>query len=397
VTCSSKFGNVEMVGFPNFFEVILSTLSAMAVGSSGIFPALILEAPNKLSLNEIGMDCGDSILTLEIVLNRWLCFATGSLLGEVFLHLLPESVDSLLLNSSAWALAILTGILVFFATEMVAGFYENLQLSKTGKSSNDLQIMDSPRVRQGVGFSVPRAVGYLNLLANSIDNFSHGLSLGASYSVSIRCGLIATTCLLIHEIPHEISDFIILLRSGFSRRGAIKAQLLTASTCLIGTYTLAIFRWKFKAKSKTKAKYSEALFKYVLQYLVVFTGTQPLLKFMKLKWFCFPRRLDVIAAFYGRWVSVHRTGLLTSHFFARKDTKGVLHPAVLHVAWSGVHSGTCMRPLFELESSDRDESILETISSSGQFVQSSAFVPTRMIVIVVFVFYHPDSFSIKHE
>ncbi|EUB60847.1 Zinc transporter ZIP13 [Echinococcus granulosus] len=326
VTCSSKFGNVEMVGLPNFFEAILSTLSAMAVGSSGIFPALILEAPNKLSLNEIGMNCGDSISTLEIVLNRWLCFATGSLLGEVFLHLLPESVDSLLLSSSAWALAILTGILVFFATEMVAGFYENLQ-----------------------------AVGYLNLLANSIDNFSHGLSLGASYSVSIRCGLIATTCLLIHEIPHEISDFIILLRSGFSRRGAIKAQLLTASTCLIGTYTLAIFRWKFKG------------------------------------------RLDVIAAFYGRWVSVHRAGLFTSHFFARKDTKGVLHPAVLHVAWSGVHSGTCMRPLFELESSDRDESILETISSSGQFVQSSAFVPARMIVIVVFVFYHPDSFPIKHQ
>ncbi|CDS43076.1 zinc transporter ZIP13 [Echinococcus multilocularis] len=353
-----------MVGLPNFFEVTLSTLSAVAVGSSGIFPALILEAPSKLILN-------------EIVLNRWLCFATGSLLGEVFLHLLPESVDSLLLSSSAWALAILTGILVFFATEMVAGFYENLQLSKTGKSSNDLQIMDSPR-----------AVGYLNLLANSIDNFSHGLSLGASYSVSIRCGLIATTCLLIHEIPHEISDFIILLRSGFSRRGAIKAQLLTASTCLIGTYTLAIFRWKFKvtyickkscksensiktslrAKSKTKAKYSEALFK-----------------------------LDVIAAFYGRWVSVHCTGLFTSHFFARKDTKGVIHPAVPHVAWSGVHPGTCMRPLFELESSDRDESILETISSSEQFVQSSAFVPARMIVIVVFVFYHPDSFPIKHQ
>nr|CDS18009.1 zinc iron permease [Echinococcus granulosus] len=337
-----------MVGLPNFFEAILSTLSAMAVGSSGIFPALILEAPNKLSLN-------------EIVLNRWLCFATGSLLGEVFLHLLPESVDSLLLSSSAWALAILTGILVFFATEMVAGFYENLQLSKTGKSSNDLQIMDSPR-----------AVGYLNLLANSIDNFSHGLSLGASYSVSIRCGLIATTCLLIHEIPHEISDFIILLRSGFSRRGAIKAQLLTASTCLIGTYTLAIFRWKFK---------------------VTFICTKSCKSKNSIK----TSLLDVIAAFYGRWVSVHRAGLFTSHFFARKDTKGVLHPAVLHVAWSGVHSGTCMRPLFELESSDRDESILETISSSGQFVQSSAFVPARMIVIVVFVFYHPDSFPIKHQ
>lgn len=49
-----------------------------------------------------------------------------------------------------------------------------------------------------------------------------------------------TTCLLIsnllsvHEIPHEVGDFAILLRSGFSRWDAAKAQLLTAGTGLLG-------------------------------------------------------------------------------------------------------------------------------------------------------------------
>uniref|UniRef100_A0A5K3FQ17 Secreted protein n=1 Tax=Mesocestoides corti TaxID=53468 RepID=A0A5K3FQ17_MESCO len=79
-----------------------------------------------------------------------------------------------------------------------------------------------------------------------VDNFSHGVSLGASFSISVRSGLVATSCLLIHEVPHEVTDFIILLRSGFSRWGAIKAQLLTASTCLIGNYTITIFRLNSK-------------------------------------------------------------------------------------------------------------------------------------------------------
>lgn len=38
----------------------------------------------------------------------------------------------------------------------------------------------------------------------------------------------------VHGIPHEVSDFAILLRSGFNRWDAAKAQLLTSGTGLIG-------------------------------------------------------------------------------------------------------------------------------------------------------------------
>lgn len=157
-----------MVGFPNFHEVAISTLSAMAVGSSGIFPALILDTSSKLCLNEVGMNCEDFILTMEIAINRWLCFATGSLLGEVFLHLLPESVDNLSLNSSAWALATLTGILLFFATEMIAGFNENVQVFvilnkllcvkplKTSNLLGESKTKDPSLIKSEIGLSLPR-------------------------------------------------------------------------------------------------------------------------------------------------------------------------------------------------------------------------------------------------
>lgn len=78
--------------------------------------------------------------------------------------------------------------------------------------------------------------GYLNLAADFTHNFTDGLAIGASYLVSINVGMVTTLTILLHEFPHEIGDFAILIQSGCSKRRAMMLQLVTAVGALLGTF-----------------------------------------------------------------------------------------------------------------------------------------------------------------
>lgn len=91
-------------------------------------------------------------------------------------------------------------------------------------------------------FFDPKAFpGYLNLLMNFLDNFTHGLSVGGSFLISFRVGALSTFTILVHEIPHEVGDFAILLRSGFSRWDAARAQIITAGGGIVGALAAVSF------------------------------------------------------------------------------------------------------------------------------------------------------------
>jgi len=47
--------------------------------------------------------------------------------------------------------------------------------------------------------------------------------------------MITTVAILLHEVPHEIGDFAILVHSGFTKWQAMKLQLVTALGALLGT------------------------------------------------------------------------------------------------------------------------------------------------------------------
>ena len=76
---------------------------------------------------------------------------------------------------------------------------------------------------------------YLNLAADFAHNFTDGLAIGASYLAGKGVGLVTTATMLLHEVPHEIGDFAILVQSGFSKKRAMFLQLGTAMGAMAGT------------------------------------------------------------------------------------------------------------------------------------------------------------------
>ncbi|KAK9501839.1 hypothetical protein O3M35_012493 [Rhynocoris fuscipes] len=141
---------------------------------------------------------------------------------------------------------VLTGLLVFiiveklFAKEDPEKLIEEKQLKEKAKeavkNNNNLNVTPSDDDAKGKEIS-----GYLNLMANVIDNFTHGLAVGGSFLLSYRVGVLTTLAILVHEVPHEVGDFAILLRAGFSRLEAAKAQIVTASSSLVGACTAVAF------------------------------------------------------------------------------------------------------------------------------------------------------------
>lgn len=167
----------------------------------------------------------------------------GGLLGDVFLHLLPEAWghdhelakdgEHPSMRSGLWLLA---GILIFTIVEKIFSGYasadeENpqprcveiancLMRKHGGKipegventcsgSSGSCDLEDMPngcflaaekKGANGSATSSPvqtkKVAGYLNLLANSIDNFTHGLAVAGSFLVSFRHGVLATFAIL---------------------------------------------------------------------------------------------------------------------------------------------------------------------------------------------------------
>jgi len=194
-------------------------VGACLVGLTGVLPLWVI--PAKALGTAPSAPADDNLKYL-------LAFAVGGLLGDVFLHLLPETYQHVIDSGEEGGLfrigvATLTGVLAFLVLEKV------LEMSNP-ETNPELREKENKKI-----------VGYLNLLANCTDNLLHGLAVGSSFLSSSRLGITTTAAILLHEIPHEFGDFAILLKSGFDRWEAARAQISTALVGLLGALVALAF------------------------------------------------------------------------------------------------------------------------------------------------------------
>ncbi len=148
------------------------------------------------------------------ILNRYLLplvsLSAGTMLGAAFLHLLPESVESMD-----------THLVFQLALASFIGFFLLERILHWRHCHDEAHL-------------VRHTIGYMNLLGDGIHNFIDGLLIAASFAAGESLGLVAVLAIALHEIPQEIGDFGVLLHSGFSRTKALIANVGVSLTAVIG-------------------------------------------------------------------------------------------------------------------------------------------------------------------
>ncbi|XP_072754646.1 zinc transporter Slc39a7 isoform X2 [Anoplolepis gracilipes] len=209
----------------------------------------------------------------ESLLKILLSFAAGGLLGDAFLHLIPHAMVPHSHGSSSEThshshshdneesghhkhdmtvgLCVLLGLIVFLVVEkairIIKGDHNHSHVHHTPQEKKE--NISNPSEKKEEKKNNSKAVskeckppksdikiaGYLNVAADFLHNFTDGLAIGASYMAGSNIGAITTLTILLHEIPHEIGDFAILVQSGVSKQKAMMLQMITAVGALLGT------------------------------------------------------------------------------------------------------------------------------------------------------------------
>lgn len=142
----------------------------------------------------------------------FLSLATGALLGDAFIHLIPESLENFG-NTTTPSILIIVGILFFLIIEKFLHWHHH------DDDTDEYHI---------------HPVGKLVIFSDGVHNFLDGVIIGASFLVSIPLGIATTIAVVLHEIPQEIGDFAVLLHAGYTKKRALWLNFLSALTAIVG-------------------------------------------------------------------------------------------------------------------------------------------------------------------
>jgi zinc and cadmium transporter len=179
---------------------LISVVIVSLISLAGVF---------SLSLNDT---------RLRKILLYLVSFSAGSLLGDAFIHLVPEAIEENGTGTSVFVL-IIFGILFSFAME---------------------RFLQWRHCHIPTSAEHPHSFAYMNLFGDAVHNLIDGLIIAGSYLVSTPIGIATTLAVIFHEIPQEMGDFGVLVYGGFNKKKALWLNFLTALTAIAGALAALI-------------------------------------------------------------------------------------------------------------------------------------------------------------
>ncbi len=149
-------------------------------------------------------------------------FAAGALLATGFLETFPQAVE---LGGSD---------IYLWVTLSIAGFFIIERLFLSLHHHEDEEHPEQMRMPTG-----------LLLFGDALHNFIDGVSIAAGFLVNPVLGMVTSAAIFMHEIPHELADFGILLHKGWERRKIILFSIATGITSVLGGLLAYFFAESF--------------------------------------------------------------------------------------------------------------------------------------------------------
>lgn len=153
--------------------------------------------------------CAFTVLSSAIP--RLVSYAVGVMLATVFLGLLPEALATGLAPQTV-LLTVLAGVVGFFVLEKIA-LWRHCHEDCT---------------------ATPRPAAFMIVLGDGVHNFVDGVLIAGAFTTDIGLGVATTLAVIMHEVPQEVGDFLVLLHAGYTRRRALLLNLSSGLASLAG-------------------------------------------------------------------------------------------------------------------------------------------------------------------
>ncbi len=157
------------------------------------------------------------------LLPHLISFATGALLGAAFLALLPHALETVGDGDThRVTFAVLLGLLGFFIMEKMVLWRHCHHTECEAHHAREVDEHQS-----GVA-------GPLIVVGDAVHNLIHGVLMAAAFLVDIHLGIVTSLAVMAHQIPQELSNFAVLLHSGFNRARALLLNIVSSLTAPLG-------------------------------------------------------------------------------------------------------------------------------------------------------------------
>lgn len=152
--------------------------------------------------------------------------AVGVLLATGAGHLLPEAVEALGNRKALWATLVVT-MLALYSFERAFHVLSGVRVEPLAQI--DCEQEDGSH-HHGHGASRPATL----LIGAVTHSLVDGTSIAAAFAVDQRVGWVTAFAVGLHEIPHRLGDFALLLHMGLARGKAASLAVGAGASSLIG-------------------------------------------------------------------------------------------------------------------------------------------------------------------